>query len=122
LIKAKCGSIPEPGSFLQIGGVRVAGATEAVVAVRVKAGASRTRVGGCHSGRYGPALVVAVNAVAVDGRATEAARRALAGALGLRPATVTLRSGAASRDKLFTVEDPPPDLTARVGQLRDSTG
>jgi uncharacterized protein YggU (UPF0235/DUF167 family) len=73
------------------------------VAVRVKPGASRARVGGCHQGRYGPALVVAVTAPAVDGRATEAVRRALADALGLRPASVSLRAGATSRDKLFDV-------------------
>ena len=90
----------------------------ATVAVRVKPGASRTRVGGSHSGPYGPALVVAVSAPAVDGRATEAARRAVAEALGVRPAAVALRSGAASRDKLFAVADPPADLDQRVSRLR----
>jgi uncharacterized protein YggU (UPF0235/DUF167 family) len=90
------------------------------LAVRVKPGSSRTRVGGSYPGPYGPALVVAVSAPAVDGRATEAARRALAEALGLRPAAVLLRSGAASRDKLFMVEEPPPDLGERVRRLRDS--
>jgi uncharacterized protein YggU (UPF0235/DUF167 family) len=90
------------------------------VAVRVKPGSSRTRVGGCHPGPHGPALIVAVSARAVDGRATEAARRALADALGLRPAAVTLRTGAASRDKVFIVDEPPPDLAERVQRLRDS--
>jgi uncharacterized protein YggU (UPF0235/DUF167 family) len=61
--------------------------------------------------------VVTVNAPAVDGRATEAARRALAEALGLRAATVSLRTGAASRDKLFTVDQPPADLAERVRRL-----
>ncbi|MCW2639091.1 MAG: hypothetical protein JWP76_1397 [Dactylosporangium sp.] len=89
------------------------------IVVRVKPGSSRTRVGGCHPGPHGPALVVAVNAPAVDGRATEAARRALAEALGLRTAAVTLRTGAASRDKLFTVDQPPADLAERVRRLRD---
>lgn len=87
-----------------------------VVAVRVKPGASRTRVGGCHQGGHGPALVVAVTAPAVGGRATEAARRALAGALAVRPAAVALHRGATSRDKLFTV---PAELAARVRALRD---
>jgi hypothetical protein len=32
---------------------------------------------------------------------------------------VTLRAGAASRDKLFSVEEPPADLVQRVQQLRD---
>jgi uncharacterized protein YggU (UPF0235/DUF167 family) len=89
------------------------------IAVRVKPGSSRTRVGGSHPGPHGPALVVAVNAPAVDGRATEAARRALAEALGLRAAAVTLRTGAASRDKLFSVDQPPADLVERVRRLRD---
>lgn len=96
------------------------------IAVRVKPGASRTRVGGGYPGPYGPALVVAVSAPAVDGRATEAARRALADALGVRPAAVTLRRGATSRDKLFAVEPGPAGtatdrdaLTRRVAALRD---
>lgn len=91
------------------------------VPVRVKPGAGRPRVGGCHLGPHGPALVVAVRAPAVDGRATEAARRALAEALGVRPASVALRTGATSRDKLFLVDDPPPDLVDRLRQLRDGT-
>jgi uncharacterized protein YggU (UPF0235/DUF167 family) len=74
-----------------------------VVAVRVKPGASRARVAGAYDGPHGRALVVAVTAPAVDGRATEAARRALADALGVRRSAVSLRTGAASRDKLFEV-------------------
>jgi uncharacterized protein YggU (UPF0235/DUF167 family) len=92
------------------------------IAVRVKPGSSRARVGGCYAGPHGPALVVAVNAPAVDGRATEATRRALADALGLRAAAVTLRTGATSRDKLFGVDDPPADLADRVRGLRDPSG
>jgi uncharacterized protein YggU (UPF0235/DUF167 family) len=91
----------------------------AIVPVRVKPGASRTRVGGCHDGPNGPSLVAAVQAPAVDGRATEAARRAVAEALGLPASAVALKSGAASRDKLFTVFDPPQDLGHRVAALRD---
>lgn len=91
----------------------------ATIAVRVKPGATRTAVGGRYDGRLGPALVVVVNAPAVDGRATEAARRALAAALRVRPASLVLRTGAAGRDKLFTVDDPPPDLAGRVAALRD---
>ncbi|WP_243705944.1 DUF167 domain-containing protein [Micromonospora sp. KC721] len=91
------------------------------VAVRVKPGASRARVGGRFDGPHGPALVIAVNAPAVDGRATEAARRALAGALGVRPAAVSLRTGAASRDKLFDVEHPDPGLVEVLRRLRDGS-
>jgi uncharacterized protein YggU (UPF0235/DUF167 family) len=63
--------------------------------------------------------VVSVAAPAVDGRATEAARRALADALGVRPARVALHTGATSRDKLFTVDQPPADLADRLHALRD---
>lgn len=92
---------------------------EVPVLVRVRPGASRTRVGGRYDGPRGAALVVAVNAPAVDGRATEAARRALAAALGVRPAAVALRSGATSRDKVFVVAQPAADVAARVRTLRD---
>jgi uncharacterized protein len=93
------------------------------VAVRVKPGASRPRVGGRHEGTYGPALVVAVTAPAVAGRATDAARRAVADAVGLRASAVSLRTGAASRDKLLDLE-PPAGLTDaalldRLSRLRD---
>ena len=87
------------------------------VAVRVRPGASRTRVGGSRQGPYGAAVMVAVTAPAVDGRATEAARRALARALGVRATAVTLRAGAASRDKLFSVAGGEA-LSDRLDALR----
>ncbi|MDG4832134.1 DUF167 domain-containing protein [Solwaraspora sp. WMMD1047] len=99
--------------------------TAVTVAVRVRPGASRTRVGGRYDGPLGPALVISVNAPPVDGRATEAARRALADALRVRPAAVTLRSGAASRDKLFLVRPATPagtpTMSERIDRLRDGT-
>ena len=96
------------------------GAAAAVtVAVRVKPGASRVKVGGGYAGPHGPALVIAVTSPPVDGRATEAARTALAKAVGVRPSSVVLRAGAASRDKLFSIADPPADLPERVRALRD---
>ncbi|GAA3775719.1 hypothetical protein GCM10022225_74580 [Plantactinospora mayteni] len=97
----------------------VTGRTALTVAVRVKPGASRARVGGRFDGPYGPALVIAVHPPAADGRATEAARRALAEALRLRPAAVSLRTGAASRDKLFLVDGADSEVDARLRQLRD---
>ncbi|GIG19366.1 hypothetical protein Cch01nite_00900 [Cellulomonas chitinilytica] len=85
------------------------------VAVRVRPGASRTAVGGLHGDR----LVVAVTARAVDGAATEAALRALADALGVRPRHVTLVSGATSRDKLVEVADDAVEgLAERLERLR----
>jgi hypothetical protein len=88
------------------------------VPVRVRPGAGRTRVGGRYEGPHGPAVIVAVGAPAVDGKATEAARRALAEALGVRPADVTLRIGATSRDKVFTVAAAGPEVLARLAGLR----
>jgi uncharacterized protein YggU (UPF0235/DUF167 family) len=97
-------------------------APPATVVVRVKPGASRTAVGGRYDGPLGPAVVVAVNAPPVDGRATEATRVALARALGVPRSAVVVRAGAASRDKLFTVTEPPADLAERVRVLlRDGT-
>ncbi|WP_309227428.1 DUF167 domain-containing protein [Micromonospora thermarum] len=96
-----------------------AGVAPLTVAVRVKPGSARTRVGGRFDGPHGPALIVAVTAPPVDGRATEAARKALADALGVRPAAVSLRTGAASRDKLFLVEKATPDLVGALHRLRD---
>ena len=84
------------------------------VAVRVRPGASRTRVGGEHAGR----LVVAVTARAVDGAATEAALVAVADAFGVRRRHVTLVGGATSRDKLVAVEAPPAAVAARLATLR----
>jgi uncharacterized protein len=52
----------------------------------------------------GDVVVIRVPAPPVDGRATEAARRALAGALGVAASSVRLRAGATSRDKAFEVD------------------
>jgi uncharacterized protein YggU (UPF0235/DUF167 family) len=92
------------------------------LAVRVKPGASRTRVGGCHDGPYGPALVVMVNAPAVDGRATAAAVQAVARILGVPAGRVAVRSGTTSRDKLLEITDPPAGLLERAAELRDVSG
>jgi hypothetical protein len=84
------------------------------VPIRVKPGASRARVGGLHGDR----LVVAVNARAVDGAATEAALAAIADAFGTRRRYVRLVSGATSRDKVVEVDDDVPGLADRLGELR----
>jgi len=83
------------------------------VAIRVRPGASRTRVGGA----YGERLVVAVGARAVDGAATEAALDAVAKAFGVRRRAVTLVAGATSRDKVVQIE-LADDAAAAEAQTR----
>ncbi|MGV1003663.1 MAG: DUF167 domain-containing protein [Candidatus Nanopelagicales bacterium] len=87
--------------------------------IRVKPGASRVRVGGgLPPEREGelPVLLVAVTAQAVDGKATAAAERALAGALALRPNQVAVVRGASSRTKTVEITGCP-DLAVRWAAL-----
>ncbi len=83
------------------------------VTIRVHPGAKRPGVGGSHDG----ALVVRVRERAVDGRATTAAIRALAQALGARASDVRLVTGATSRTKLVEV---PDELGDRYRSLLDA--
>ena len=83
------------------------------LAIRVKPGSARTSVGG----RHGDALVVAVTARAVDGKATEAALRAVADAFAVRRREVTLVTGAASRDKVIDIDGEAGALEARRAAL-----
>lgn len=83
------------GDDVVVGGFRFA--------VRVKAGARRTVVGGRWDGRLGVALVVAVVAPAVNGRANEAVCAVLAECLGVRRRDVAVVVGATSRDKIIAV-------------------
>lgn len=64
------------------------------------------------------ALVVAVSAPAVDGRANEAVCRALAAAFGVRPRAVTIVRGASSRTKIVEVDGAEADLQVRLAELR----
>jgi uncharacterized protein len=100
------------------------------VAIRVRPGAARTRVGGTYGhGGSGPAggstggaaaLVVKVAARAVEGKATEAALAAVAAALGVRRGDVRLVSGATSRDKIVEVDGDVAQLTRRIDELLGS--
>ena len=89
------------------------------IAIRVRPGASRTAVGGSYPGPYGPAVVVAVGARPVDGRATEAALRALAGAIEVRPSALRLKAGAASRDKLVELAGPSDEAERVAGRVAE---
>ena len=68
--------------------------------VRVRPGASRTRVGGMYGDDQ---LTVAVNAPPVDGAANEAVLRAVADAFDVRPRDVALVSGGQSRTKVLDI-------------------
>jgi uncharacterized protein YggU (UPF0235/DUF167 family) len=70
-------------------------------------------------GEHANALVVAVQARAVKGAATDAALRALAGALGVRRQDVRLVSGASGRTKVVEVS-AGRDLDAEVMRLRSA--
>jgi uncharacterized protein (TIGR00251 family) len=78
-------------------------------AVRVKPGARKAHVGG----RHGDALVVAVTAPPVDGKANEAVRKAIAAAFGLRRQDVAIVAGERSRDKVVEI----PDDQERLAEL-----
>ncbi|MGH3879384.1 MAG: DUF167 domain-containing protein [Actinophytocola sp.] len=74
-------------------------------AVRVKPGARRDAVGGRWAN---DALVVAVAAPPVEGKANEAVRRALAAAFGVRRQDVTIVTGERGRDKVVEVTGGDP--------------
>ena len=86
------------------------------VTIRVKPGASRTKVGGS----YGEpaALIVAVNAQPVDGQANAAVIDALAHALEIRKADVTVVAGHTGRTKILAIEtNEALSLQARIDEL-----
>ncbi|SER98495.1 DUF167 domain-containing protein [Actinokineospora terrae] len=84
-------------------------------AVRVKPGAKREIVGG----RWGDgdAVVVAVAAAAVEGKANEAVRQALADAFGVRSRDVVIVAGERGRDKVVEIDPAPPDAPAVLARL-----
>jgi len=90
------------------------------VSVRVKPGASRTKVGGQYgeeSVGQGAVLIVFVAQRAVDGAATEAVLKAVAKAFGLRRADVDLVSGWTSRTKVLELRGEEQELSTCFAQL-----
>jgi hypothetical protein len=85
-------------------------------AVRVKPGARRAAVGGRWAEE---ALIVAVPAPAVEGKANEAARLALATAFGVRRQDVAIVTGERGRDKVVEVAGGDP---ARLTELLAGAG
>jgi uncharacterized protein len=91
------------------------------VGIHVRPNASKTVVGGEHAG----ALVVRVVEPASDGRATEAALRAVAKAVGVPYGSVTLARGATSRRKVIDIDvdqREAPSVTAALHRLRVDLG
>lgn len=69
-------------------------------------------------GRWnGTALVVAVAAPAVEGKANEAVRKALAAAFGVRKQDVRVVHGERGRDKVVQVDPAPADARERLERL-----
>jgi uncharacterized protein YggU (UPF0235/DUF167 family) len=105
-----------------VGAIRLAGRDDGLmrVSVRVKPGASKTKVGG----QYGESaagqdaiLIVFVAQRAVDGAATKGVMKAVAKAFGLRPADVELVRGATSRTKVLELRGDDRGLAARLAEL-----
>lgn len=86
-------------------------------AVRVKPNARREAVGGSRSGPHGDALLVAVPAPAVDGKANDAVVKALAAAFGVRRQEVRIVTGQRGRDKLVKLDPAPDDAASRLARL-----
>jgi len=88
--------------------------------VRVKPGASRTKVGGEYgeaSAGQGATLVVFVAQRAVDGAATEGVLKAVATAFSLRRADVDLVRGHTSRTKELELRGEEQGLATRLAEL-----
>lgn len=86
-------------------------------AVRVKPGARRDAVGGRWPAPAGDALIVAVAAPAVEGKANEAVRQALAAAFGVRRQDVVIVTGDRGRDKVVEIDPPPADAKRVLAEL-----
>ncbi len=84
------------------------------LAIRVMPGASRAGIGGLRDG----ALVVKVNAPAVEGQANRAVCRTLGKALGVAPSRLAIVQGERARSKVVAFEGlEQADLDACVAAL-----
>lgn len=95
----------------------IAGSEPFRFGVRVRPGARRDQVGGCWAGPRGEALIVAVSAPAVEGKANEAVRRALAEAFGVRRSAVRVVAGERGRDKIIELSPAPEQASERFSVL-----
>lgn len=82
--------------------------------MRVKPGARKDRVGG----RWGEnALIIAVAAPAVEGKANERLRAVVAKAFGVRKADVSVVAGDRGRDKVVELSPAPTGAAERLNVL-----
>lgn len=88
-----------------------------LVAVKVQPKSRRPGVGGRAPDVDGERLRIGVAEAAEDGRANRAACAALARALDIRPAAVSVTQGATSRDKTLLVMGDAQLLAARLEAL-----
>ncbi|MFV0524920.1 MAG: DUF167 domain-containing protein [Acidimicrobiales bacterium] len=84
--------------------------------IRVKPGSSAAAVGGTWG--EADALVVAVTAPAVDGRANDAVIKLLASVLKVRRRQLSIVHGATHRSKVVEVVDPPEGLDDLLDRRR----
>lgn len=87
-------------------------------AIRVKPGAKKDAVGGLWAGPAGDAVIVSVAAPAVEGKANEAVRRAVAKAFGVRRQDVVIVAGDRGRDKIIELDPAPAGAAERLVALR----
>lgn len=86
-------------------------------AIRVKPGARKDAVGGVWRGSSGDAVIVAVSAPAIEGKANDAVRKVVAGAFGVRTRDVSIVAGDRGRDKLIELDPAPADAPRRLDAL-----
>jgi len=85
----------------------------AMLALHIQPGAKRTEIAGLH----GEALKIRLAAPPVDGKANEALLAFIATTLGVAKRSVSLESGASSRQKRVRVTDADPARLARLSEL-----
>jgi uncharacterized protein (TIGR00251 family) len=84
--------------------------------VHAHPGSRNPGVGGTHDGR----LAVRIREPAIEGKANDAIRRALADAFDVPPSDVQFLNGATSRHKLYSIDGDEPVLEARLAELKGS--
>jgi hypothetical protein len=87
------------------------------VAVRAAPKARREGIEGVVARPHGAALKIAVAAAPADGRANARLAVLLAAALDVPPSAVSIRTGAASRDKTVLVSGDAQRLLASVARI-----